>query len=285
MAGSYEFLVGSLEHHFPTPPSGQGTHVDNVVSFAHHLLVVLDDDDCVARVAKFLERVDEAPVVALVKADARFVEDVEHVHELGTYLRGQADALALASAQALAAAREGEVVESHVEEELDAYTDFLQYLGRYLALAVGEVFVQTQQPQAQVLDVHIGKFGDVLPRDAEVQCLAVEARPMAVGADGRLGELVRPLLRRGAGLAVLHHLDVLGQPVVLDVVVVRRMRRGSGNAQPLRATVHDFVDGLVGNVLQGCFHGAAVAFEQCLHLPEYHLVLALPQGRDAPLAH
>jgi hypothetical protein len=57
-------------------------HVDQVVGRAHHLLVVLDDEDGVAEVAQALERGDQLAVVALVEADRGLVEDVEDAHEL-----------------------------------------------------------------------------------------------------------------------------------------------------------------------------------------------------------
>ena len=53
------------------------------------------DDDGVAQVAQFLEGTDEPFVVALVETDGGLVEDVEHIDELGTDLRGETDALAL----------------------------------------------------------------------------------------------------------------------------------------------------------------------------------------------
>ena len=66
---------------------GAGPHVDEPVGAPHHLLVVLDDDDRVADVAQPLERADQARVVALVQADRRLVEDVEHADELRADLR------------------------------------------------------------------------------------------------------------------------------------------------------------------------------------------------------
>jgi len=58
---------------------------------------VLDDDHRVAEVAQALERRDEAPIVALVQSDGRFVEHVEHANEVAADLAGQSDALRLAS--------------------------------------------------------------------------------------------------------------------------------------------------------------------------------------------
>ena len=54
-------------------------------------------NDRVAQVAQFLERTDEAGVVALMEADARLIEDIKHVDQLRTDLCGQTDALAFAS--------------------------------------------------------------------------------------------------------------------------------------------------------------------------------------------
>ncbi|GMA39470.1 hypothetical protein GCM10025883_15150 [Mobilicoccus caccae] len=56
---------------------------------------MLDDDECVAEVAQPGEGADEALVVALVQADGRLVEDVEHPDQARADLRGQADALGL----------------------------------------------------------------------------------------------------------------------------------------------------------------------------------------------
>ena len=80
--------------------AGAGADVDDVVGRAHGLLVVLDDEHGVAEVAQAQQRVDEAPVVALVQADAGLVEDVEHADQRRADLRGQADALRLAAARA-----------------------------------------------------------------------------------------------------------------------------------------------------------------------------------------
>ena len=79
--------------------AGAGTHVDHEVGRADRLLVVLDDDHGVAEVAQPLERRDEPRVVALVQADGRLVEDVEHAHQSGADLRGEPDALRLAAGQ------------------------------------------------------------------------------------------------------------------------------------------------------------------------------------------
>src|SRR5262249_11130401 len=72
-------------------------HVDDIVGGAHRLLIVLDDQQRIAQVAPAGQRLDQARVVALVQADTRLIEDVEHTHQAGADLRRQADALRLAT--------------------------------------------------------------------------------------------------------------------------------------------------------------------------------------------
>ena len=74
-----------------------GPDVDDVVGDADRLFVVLDDDHRVAEVAQPHHRVDEALVVALVQADRRLVEHVEHADQAAADLRRQPDALRLAA--------------------------------------------------------------------------------------------------------------------------------------------------------------------------------------------
>ena len=106
--------------------AGAGAHVDDVVGGAHRLLVVLDDDDRVAEVAELLERGEEARVVALVQADRRLVEDVEHADEARADLRREPDALRFAAGERLGGAAEREVVEADVDEEAQALAHFLE---------------------------------------------------------------------------------------------------------------------------------------------------------------
>ena len=98
----------------PAELAGARSDVHDEVGQANRLLVVLDDDDRVAEVAQALERRDEAAVVALVQADRRLVEHVEHADEVAADLAGQADALGLAARERRRRAAERQVVETHV---------------------------------------------------------------------------------------------------------------------------------------------------------------------------
>ena len=73
--------------------------VDDVVGDPDRLLVVLDHEDGVPEVAQPDHRVDQPLVVALVQADRRLVEHVEHADEPAADLAREPDALRLATGE------------------------------------------------------------------------------------------------------------------------------------------------------------------------------------------
>ena len=116
--------------------AGGRADVDDVVGLADRVLVVLDDDDGVAEVAQVLQRFEQAGIVALVEADRRLVEHVEHAGQARADLRGEADALALAAGQRAGGAGERQVVEADIDQELQALADLLEdALGDLVLLA------------------------------------------------------------------------------------------------------------------------------------------------------
>ena len=103
--------------------AGARPHVDDVVGRAHRLFVVLDDDHRVAEVAQPQQRVDESPVVALVQADARLVEDVEHADQRRADLGRQPDALRLAAGERRRGPVQSEIADADVVEEAQTLAD------------------------------------------------------------------------------------------------------------------------------------------------------------------
>src|SRR5690606_33915043 len=82
----------------------------------------------VADIAKTFECLDEPGIVTLVQADAGFIEDIEHPHQAGADLGGEADALGLATGEGIGGAFKCEVIETDIDQEAEALVDFLQYL-------------------------------------------------------------------------------------------------------------------------------------------------------------
>ena len=102
-----------------------GPHVDDPVGGAHHLLVVLDDEDGVAERAQPFERRDQAVVVALVQPDRRLVEDVEDADELRADLGREPKPLRLAARERLRGAVELEIADTDIGQERQPLADLL----------------------------------------------------------------------------------------------------------------------------------------------------------------
>ncbi len=119
--------------------AGARAHVDQVVGGPHRALVVLDHQHRVAEVAQPLERRDQLLVVALVQADRRLVEDVEHADQRGADLRGQPDPLRLAARQRRRRPLHRQVADADVLQELQPLLDLAQHQPRDPPVVLGEL--------------------------------------------------------------------------------------------------------------------------------------------------
>ena len=97
-----------------------GSHVHDVVSGVHGVLVMLHHDQRISQIAQALERSQELCVIALMQADGGLVQDVEHAHQAGADLRGQADALCFAAGEGGRRARQREVGQAHAVQKAQA---------------------------------------------------------------------------------------------------------------------------------------------------------------------
>ena len=79
--------------------AGAGADVDDVVGRRDRQFVVLDDDQRVSHVSQPDQRLDEPVVVALVQADRRLVQDVEHADEAAPDLCRKPDPLCLSPSE------------------------------------------------------------------------------------------------------------------------------------------------------------------------------------------
>ena len=60
-----------------------------------------------------------------MQADAWLVQDVGHAHQTGTDLGCKPDALGLASGQGAGGPGQGQIVQAHVDQEIDPGLDLL----------------------------------------------------------------------------------------------------------------------------------------------------------------
>ena len=106
--------------------AGARAHVDHIIGVADRILVMLDDEHGVAEIAQPLERDQQPLIVALVEADRRLVEHVEHARQARADLAGEADALALAAGKRARGAVEVEIIEADIVEEAEPLVDLLE---------------------------------------------------------------------------------------------------------------------------------------------------------------
>src|SRR5882762_10195989 len=107
-------------------PAGTRSQIYDIVSRPNRFLVVLHDQHSVAEVAQLLQRREQARVVALMQADRRLVEDVQHTDEAAADLRREADPLCLTTRERHRGAFEREIIESDVDQKAQPVDHFFQ---------------------------------------------------------------------------------------------------------------------------------------------------------------
>ena len=269
-----------MEHHFTTFAPCLRTDVHNVVCLSHHVFVVFYDDHRVAQVAQLLQRRDEPLVVALVQSDAGLIQNIEHVHQLTAYLRRQTDTLTLAARQRCRLAVQCQIVQSHIEQEIQTRAYLLQYLCGNLLLLVVQVLFTLVQPCAQLVQVHRCQFGDVLVPDLIRQRLAVQSQAVTLGTFPFGQELVGPFLSARRVVVLHHRAQVFHHTVEIDEVVARRVHQILADAHRVQRAIEYLVHRFVGNVLYPRFQRTVILLQNGVNLPEYHLVLVFPQRCD-----
>ena len=72
-------------------------HINYVIGILHHLLVMFDHNNRIARITQLLQRVYKLDIILLVQTDTRFVKNIQHIYQLATNLCCQTDTLTLAT--------------------------------------------------------------------------------------------------------------------------------------------------------------------------------------------
>ena len=105
---------------------GIGSDVDDIVGSTHHLLIMLDDNNCVAQVPQAMDDTDEALSITLVQTDTRFVQDVERAYEAAPELRRESHTLALPTGEGAGETVKGQIAQADLIEESQARADLMQ---------------------------------------------------------------------------------------------------------------------------------------------------------------
>lgn len=176
-----------------------GADVDDPVGDLDGVLVVLDDDERVAHVPEPDQGLDQPVVVALVQADGRLVQHVQHADEPGADLGGEPDALGLAAGQGARGAVQREVVEADVHEEPQPLVDLLEDpLGDLL---VAGVQLEPAEEFGALADRHRGDLGDGLLHHRHREDQRLEPGALT-GRAGHLAHIALEALPAGVALGL-----------------------------------------------------------------------------------
>ena len=178
---------GAAMHPRPRP------HVKDIVGMADRILVMLDHQDRVALVAQVHQRGQQPVVVALVQADRRLVQNVQHARQARPDLAGQANALAFATRQRARRARQGQIVQAHIDQESQPLADLLEDCGGDLGLLLGQVVRRVGDPVQRFLDRKLHDLAHVVAGDLDRQRLGLQAIAPA-GAAGAVVLITLELL-------------------------------------------------------------------------------------------
>ena len=175
--------------------AGAGADIDDMIGREDRVLVMFDDDDGIAEIAQPPQRLEQARIVALVQADRRLVEHIEHAGQARADLRGEPDALALAARQRAGAAREREIIEPDIDEKGEPVANFLQDAhGDLVALGV-ELLGHAREPVGRGAHGKLADLADVAAVDLHRERLGLQPVALA-GRAGRRRHEAPDLLAR-----------------------------------------------------------------------------------------
>ncbi len=228
---------GAGEHHPPAVNAGPRPHVHDVIGRTDGVFVVFDDQHGVAQVPQPQQGFQQAAGVARMKADAGFVQNVQHARQFRSDLGGEPDALALPAGERLGGAVQGQIGKPDAFQKPQAVHDLLEHAAGNLLLPSlqAQLGAELQRPgHGQGTQPREGHFGD------------------HHGAAGGV-QLGAPAL--GAGPEGHEALDVFSDRVgVRFPVAPFQVRQDAlerlAESDPARSTVEMIGDGLVPRALE-----------------------------------
>ena len=209
LLGRQQRLEIALSNDFAAMDPSSRANVDDVVGGANRVLVVLHHDQGVAQIPELHQGVQQPVVVALMQTDARLVEHVEHSRQTRTDLGGQTDPLGLTTREGHRWAIQAQVIQAHVQQELQAHADLPQHqianldltgIEQSRALDAHQLF----DPAQALADAAVGQLVDPVRAHPHSQGFRLEAQTMAAGAGHQLQIFLELLANRLAtGIAQL----------------------------------------------------------------------------------
>ena len=181
---------------------GSRADIHQIICRADHLQVVFDHQNGVAQVAQAAQDGDQTLGVALVQADGRLVEHVQHAGQTGAEQGGQAQALGLARRKGRRGALHAQVARADFEQAANAVVEIVEDGFGDQGFIRGEVRGQAVEPVAQVVERQVRQADDGATGNGHSAAFGTQARALAVGT-GLGGEILLQLFEIGGVGGVL----------------------------------------------------------------------------------
>src|SRR3989344_445974 len=110
------------------------TEIHDIVGGEDRIFIMLDDQNCVAKITQMLQCFDKFVVVALMKSDGGLVEHVQGPHKPTPELRGEPDTLGFSAGERVGLSVECQILDPDIEHELQAAGYLLDDHARYFLL-------------------------------------------------------------------------------------------------------------------------------------------------------
>ena len=101
--GFHQFLRCALGNDLTAEYSCCRPHVDDIVRIEDHIFIMLHHQNGISDIAEVFQGIDQTLIVALMQSNARFIQDVQYIHQLGSNLGSQTDSLGFSSGKGLGA--------------------------------------------------------------------------------------------------------------------------------------------------------------------------------------
>src|SRR5574344_135504 len=108
---------------------------------------------------------------------------------------------------------------------------------------------------------------------------------MAFGTLAGGEKLVCPFLSTGTVVVVHDRAEILDHTVEGDEIITRRVYQFGTDADILEGTVKYLVEGIFGQITDGCLQIALILLKYGTDLPEYHLVLIFSEWNDGSVVN
>lgn len=116
----HDLLRRTLCDHSSAMRSRAGTDVDNMICRIHRILIMLNDNERIAQIAQFFQRGQQTVIIALMQADARFVQYIKHTLQTGTDLGSQTNTLSFSSGKRTGRTRQSQIIQTDIQQEIQA---------------------------------------------------------------------------------------------------------------------------------------------------------------------